>query len=45
MTHQIEAKNLLYKKKYFGDILLPVRGLKMAKNADVGNFWHLFCHF
>ena len=26
-------------------LLLPVRGLKMAKNADISNFWHIFCHF
>ena len=31
MTHQIKAYNLLYKKKLFNDVLLPVRGLKTAK--------------
>ena len=42
MTHQIKAWNLLYKKKYFDKVLVPVRGLKMAKNmpkiADIGIF-------
>ena len=46
MTHQIEAWNLLYQKKYFGKVLRPVRGFKMAKNmwkiANIGIFFHFF---
>ena len=25
--------------------MIPIRGPKMAKNTDIGNFWSIFCHF
>ena len=37
--------NLLYKIKMIWKVFLTVRGLKMAKNTNVSNFWHVFCHF
>ena len=37
MTYQIEAKNLLYKIKIFGKVLMLLRGLTMAKNPNIGN--------
>ena len=41
MTHQIEAWNFLYKIKWFGNGFIPVRGSKMAKNANLSNFRYL----
>ena len=39
MTHQIEAYNLFYKKKI---VLVPVRGLKMAKNVPMLAIFAIF---
>ena len=41
MPHQIEAYNLLYKIKWFGNAFMPVKGSNMAKNTNLGNFCHL----
>ena len=45
MSHQIEAESLLYNMEMFCNILVPVKGWKKAKNAIIGNFCHIFCHF
>ena len=42
MTHQIKAWNLIYKTKMFGNILVPVKGLKMAKTCQNFAFFAIF---
>ena len=45
MTTKSKLRTCSTREKQLGDVFLPIRGLKMAKNADVSNFWHVSCHF